>query len=495
MKKRMVAICLTVFLAFPQTATPIWAEATEFAEEGALLEDATRDSVTSELEENQVDSGENADSQETRETGETDSEDSENTESLDEKNEEDTENLEEIGESSQESQDDSQDEDSIENSQEDLLSEEDGTILSEGVAVLKANAQGWIKKDGKYYYYTKSSNKVTGLKKIGKYYYYFDNEGVLQTGWRRLGNYDYYFKKGGKAGVIGRASTGFKTLGGSYYNFSPTGKLRTGLRRIKGNYYYFRESGSLSVKGKMKTGFVKIGNASYYFSKSGSKYELGKQNRSGFTKINGKTYYFTKANGKMKTGLSTIGRKTYFFDGKGVLWGNMSLYSDYEMKLLKDALNSWNGKLSWKRKHIINRALTLVGSVTYSQKMRNQPNTLTPSYLDCSAYVANCYMYGIGATDITQYFSTDNFLYGKQFKNIKKADLQPGDIFLTFKNGHASTGNHVGIYLGKSDGQDVYIHCSGDVNESSGNNLTNRAIVVSVRNEDQRFRTYRKLNS
>ncbi|MDY5021258.1 MAG: transglutaminase domain-containing protein [Blautia sp.] len=42
---------------------------------------------------------------------------------------------------------------------------------------------GWVKENGKYYYYVNGKKLINQLKKIGNYYYYLGSDGARKTGW------------------------------------------------------------------------------------------------------------------------------------------------------------------------------------------------------------------------------------------------------------------------------------------------------------------------
>lgn len=92
----------------------------------------------------------------------------------------------------------------------------DGYILNQFGARVKA-AKGWIREDGKYYYYVKRK-KVTGWRKISSKMYYFDADGVRQKGWLELDGNTYYLKKG----VM---QTGWCRIGGKKYYFDSEGRM------------------------------------------------------------------------------------------------------------------------------------------------------------------------------------------------------------------------------------------------------------------------------
>lgn len=57
-------------------------------------------------------------------------------------------------------------------------------------------ADGWIKIDGKWYYYL-NGVKQTGWKQVDSKWYYMDFNGVMQTGWQTIDGKSYYFDSNG----------------------------------------------------------------------------------------------------------------------------------------------------------------------------------------------------------------------------------------------------------------------------------------------------------
>lgn len=75
-------------------------------------------------------------------------------------------------------------------------------------AATKKNANKWVTKKSKVYYYNNKGKKVTGLQKIGKYQYYFDSKGVQRSGWRKIKNNYYFFQiKSGKKAYMAKSKT------------------------------------------------------------------------------------------------------------------------------------------------------------------------------------------------------------------------------------------------------------------------------------------------
>lgn len=103
---------------------------------------------------------------------------------------------------------------------------------------------GWVKLDGKYYYY------VNGVKQTGwihpDNYYYMDANGVMQTGWIKLDGKYYYLND------QGAMQTGwFQDTNGKWYYLNSDGSMKTGwFQDTNGEWYYLNDDGS------MKTGWI-----------------------------------------------------------------------------------------------------------------------------------------------------------------------------------------------------------------------------------------------
>ena len=176
----------------------------------------------------------------------------------------------------------------------------------------------WKQEDGKWYYYDKNGEKVTGWQNLGAWYY-FDSQGVMQTGWIQDGSSWYYLKSsgamatgwvqdGGKwyyMGPSGAMVTGWVKDGNNWYFMGPSGAMTTGWLKYKNTWYYLNESGA------MVTGWKQLSGKWYYFESSGAM-------KTGWLESGGKKYYLTES-GAMATGTIKIDGKTYKFDASGAL--------------------------------------------------------------------------------------------------------------------------------------------------------------------------------
>lgn len=80
-----------------------------------------------------------------------------------------------------------------------------------------------------------------------------------------------------------------------------------------------------------------------------------------------------------------------------------------------------------------------------------------PSGLDCSGYVSLAFHRG-GVNDVACGWTTASFNTSTVFSQVSESSLVPGDIGLN--NSSQSANNHVGIYIGKQNGQNIWFHSS-----------------------------------
>ena len=257
-------------------------------------------------------------------------------------------------------------------------------IGDDGVARLQVlDEDGWVEKDGRYYYAENGSYVKNTVKKIGGVYYGFDYNGRMfddeafileRKNHNGDGDYDYIVdhyraKKGGALytntwyeekfgydeeesysfwcyyGADAKRVTGWKQFGGKWYYFNEDGEMVTGLQEIDGTLYSFKDSG------EMTTGWVENDGSWYYIENSGALAKGWKQIGSwyffddegkmatGLQEINGVSYFFGDS-GAMQTGWKEIDGDWYFFNNSGAMvkgWqaaGGVWYYFDGEGKML-----------------------------------------------------------------------------------------------------------------------------------------------------------------
>ena len=140
------------------------------------------------------------------------------------------------------------------------------TVKNKAVVVEKAlkefrtsssDQSGWVKTDGKWYFY-ESGDLRTGWVKTGGKWYYLDDLGVMQTGFVKVDGSWYYLSSSGAM------FTGWGTDGNRWFYFDGSGAMKTGWLKENGVWYY------LDASGIMKTGWFKVGQYWYYAYGSGA---------------------------------------------------------------------------------------------------------------------------------------------------------------------------------------------------------------------------------
>ncbi|WJE55595.1 S-layer protein (plasmid) [Bacillus cereus] len=144
-------------------------------------------------------------------------------------------------------------------------------------SILLDNKTSWVQENGKWYYYQKNGNRVTGSQTIDGKQYYFGSDGAMQTGWVNFGGTKKYY--------------------------SPSGVMQVGIQYIDGKMYYFNEGGQLS------TGIHFINGKPYYFDTS-------HESKSGWMK-NEYDWYLLHPSGALQTKDFTYKNKKFSFNEDG----------------------------------------------------------------------------------------------------------------------------------------------------------------------------------
>lgn len=239
--------------------------------------------------------------------------------------------------------------------------------------VFAENETGWVKQDGKWYYYSSygymysdGKYQIDGkwywfdengvmLQNIGWYkeqyeyggstWYYINADGSLMTGWLHLGNIWYWFDEYGymaqntsaningkiycfdKSGAMvekaGWYSYKYEDIYTEWYYLNADGTAITGWKQIGNTWYYFEEE-----YGYMCTGSARIGDKVYMFDDSGAWIKPAKgwykrtrtYNFEGGTETYTFWYYFKNNDGLATTGWEKIGNTWYYFGDTGVMY-------------------------------------------------------------------------------------------------------------------------------------------------------------------------------
>ncbi len=164
--------------------------------------------------------------------------------------------------------------------------------------------------------------------------------------------------------------------------------------------------------------------------------------------------------------------------------GNNIDKSVYER--LTSMANDWPSGLDDGRVQVVIEAAKMINKgIVYGGGYRNCSDTVKPPELDCSAYVSLAY-YRAGVRNICGW-STANFSLSSDFTEISETELRPGDIGLNIKSDCTGPCNHVGIYVGKENGVNIWFH------SSSYNGVSGPQIRVG-NNNFKYFARYNKWN-
>ena len=143
-------------------------------------------------------------------------------------------------------------------------------------------------------------------------------------------------------------------------------------------------------------------------------------------------------------------------------------------EILRKCMQTWDSRVTKERREIIQQGVLLYG-VTYSMGMngeppRNSPSPENPKYLDCSSFVGQCYWRaGVLGKNAIDWCTGDFASSSNQMKQISEDELIPGDMGqLYWHPGGSGAREHIGIFIGKVDGQSYYIHCTGSSPEAPG---------------------------
>lgn len=200
---------------------------------------------------------------------------------------------------------------------------------------------GWIHQNGRCFYVSQETGKLTGLQQVEEEYYPFSATGAVMQGFCQLPNGDarYYYNDGSYQkgffsyqgatyyfDVDGIMLHGWHIIEDARYYFDENGVMATDRTEINGRTYFFKSTGEQlfgqqiwhdqryyldELSGAMMTGWVEIdGEPHYFLPESG----VAAQE---WTTIDDKTYYFL-TDGTYATGWQTLHDNTYYFYANGV---------------------------------------------------------------------------------------------------------------------------------------------------------------------------------
>ena len=200
------------------------------------------------------------------------------------------------------------------------------TPRREPVSSYTPTADGWVKENGKTYYY-KNGQKLTGSRCIGGKYYMFDSkDGHL------FKNTLLYSSSTGRVCYVDenglKITKNWVNCNGKRYYMGADGYAYKGSRCVDGKFYLFDSKRGYAFTNRRR--IDTMDGSIYYYGPDGARYN------SGFVRIeeNGRvnTYYFNKQGKAYKQWHTIKGKKYYFYPGRtqtsGVRAENVTLTID-----------------------------------------------------------------------------------------------------------------------------------------------------------------------
>lgn len=102
---------------------------------------------------------------------------------------------------------------------------------------IKANAEGWVKVNNSWRYYSDSDVEAGWYKSNGNWYY-LDEYGSFKTGWLKSEGKYYFLDL-----CTGKMLKGWIEDNGKWYYLNSSGEMVTGWLKYNGNLYYLNNSG------------------------------------------------------------------------------------------------------------------------------------------------------------------------------------------------------------------------------------------------------------
>jgi hypothetical protein len=188
----------------------------------------------------------------------------------------------------------------------------------------KKYVKEWVEKSGRYYYYNKYGEKVTGLVDIGKKTYYFDKKGRQRIGWIKKGGSYYFFKTANKSKgyMVKSAKVNRIKLGSDgAAKITSSNKERVRLLTAANEFVFSHTKSTMSKEQKLKTVFKGLATQKMIVYKNIGSF---KKNNSKWDEIYA-SYFLDKGYGDCYTGgcamaylATAIGCKDVYAESSGV---------------------------------------------------------------------------------------------------------------------------------------------------------------------------------
>lgn len=175
---------------------------------------------------------------------------------------------------------------------------------------------GWVKIDGKWYYYDEQGTMKTGWLLVHEKWYYLNpTSGVMQTGWVKVNSKWYFLDQ-----MNGNMKTGWIQVNGKWYYLERTsGAMQTGWVKVNNKWYFLDQS-----NGDMKTGWIQVNGKWYYLDPTSGAMQTG------WVKVKNKWYYLA-ASGVMQTGWVAVNGKWYYLNKDGSMAADTVIDGKYKV--------------------------------------------------------------------------------------------------------------------------------------------------------------------
>ncbi|WP_314962116.1 C40 family peptidase [Peptostreptococcus stomatis] len=293
-------------------------------------------------------------------------------------------------------------------------------------------SNGFIKENGKWYFYVNNVQKKGWIEYKGNKYYIINTYELPQNMWRKINGNLYYFNKDGIMIKDQKIS-----IDGKEYQFNKNGHMvdldsSKKLNEVSAEQQKLYDLGQqtlIEAASKKKNG-VLYEAGKYY------RYQNGKKVR-GWYKENGKWYYFLNSFNRAENLWRKIDNNLYYFDQNGVMLTNTTT----NIKGITYRFNKGGSLASSSSQIKINKVIEVAKSKIGSNYVWGAQG---PNTFDCSGLMLYSFSHGAGIT--LPRVSKDQATVGTY---VSRSELRPGDLIFW-----GSPVHHVALYIGNGK----YIH-------------------------------------
>ena len=293
-------------------------------------------------------------------------------------------------------------------------------------------SNGFIKENGKWYFYVNNVQKKGWIEYKGNKYYIINTYELPQNMWRKINGNLYYFNKDGIMIKDQKIS-----IDGKEYQFNKNGHMvdldsSKKLNEVSAEQQKLYDLGRqtlIEAASKKKNG-VLYEAGKYY------RYQDGKKVR-GWYKENGRWYYFLNSFNRAENLWRKIDNNLYYFDQNGVMLTNTTT----NIKGITYKFNKGGSLASSSSQIKINKVIEVAKSKIGSNYVWGAQG---PNTFDCSGLMLYSFSHGAGIT--LPRVSKDQATVGTY---VSRSELRPGDLIFW-----GSPVHHVALYIGNGK----YIH-------------------------------------